>query len=189
MYYFSVPFLSNFLHLCTSTLTISSQSLRWMRDEGWCNQMDDVWCMMFDVSFLLSVFIFIFIYLFATMSEYFYKFVTIGRWMMEDGWCYKMDDGRWMMEDGWCRMCYEMDDVWWMMDDVIPRHLASYIDAPRFLPILRSRYRENHVAYRSDLPWKFQVSLARCPLKEHQRRTKGGPKDGWWMMDDVRWLM
>ena len=41
--------------------------------------------MMFDVSFLLSVFIFIFIYLFATMSEYFYKFVTIGRWMMEDG--------------------------------------------------------------------------------------------------------
>jgi len=27
---------------------------------------------------------------------------------------------------------------------------VSYNDAPRFLPILRSRYRENHVAYRSD---------------------------------------
>lgn len=39
--------------------------------------------MMFDVSFLLSVFIFWEIYLFATMSEYFYKFVTVGK--MEDG--------------------------------------------------------------------------------------------------------
>ena len=27
---------------------------------------------------------------------------------------------------------------------------VSYNDAPRSLPILRSRYRENHVAYRSD---------------------------------------
>ena len=65
---------------------------------------------------------------------------------------------------------YKMDDVWWMMFDVIPRRRkmaegwglkaefislqvpdqVSYNDAPRSLPILRSRSRENHVAYRSD---------------------------------------
>ena len=28
--------------------------------------------------------------------------------------------------------------------------LVSYSDVPRSLPILRSRYRENHVAYRSE---------------------------------------
>ena len=44
----------------------------------------------------------------------------------------------------------KMSDGRWLMADVIPLRLASYIDAPRFLPILRSRYRENHVAYRSD---------------------------------------
>ena len=44
----------------------------------------------------------------------------------------------------------KMVDGRWLMADVIPLRLASYIDAPRFLPILRSRYRENHVAYRSD---------------------------------------
>ena len=64
----------------------------------------------------------------------------------------------------------KMVDGWWKMADVIPlrRKMAegwglkaefislqvpdqvSYNDAPRFLPILRSRYRENYVAYRSD---------------------------------------
>lgn len=38
----------------------------------------------------------------------------------------------------------------WLRADVIPLRLASYIDVPRSLPILRSHYREKHVAYRSD---------------------------------------
>lgn len=44
----------------------------------------------------------------------------------------------------------KMADGRWLRADVIPLRLASYIDVPRSLPILRSHYREKHVAYRSD---------------------------------------
>ena len=44
----------------------------------------------------------------------------------------------------------KMADGRWLRADVIPLHPTSYIDVPRSLPILRSHYREKHVAYRSD---------------------------------------
>ena len=40
MYYFSVPFSSSFLHLCTSTLTNSSQSVRWKMYDDVCEMYD-----------------------------------------------------------------------------------------------------------------------------------------------------
>lgn len=51
---------------------------------------------------------------------------------------------------GWLMNVGKMADGRWLRADVIPLRLASYIDVPRSLPILRSHYREKHVVYRSD---------------------------------------
>ena len=52
----------------------------------------------------------------------------------------------------------KMADGRWLRADVIPLRLASYIDVPRSLPILRSHYREKHVAYRSDTHYGLEGS-------------------------------
>ena len=53
----------------------------------------------------------------------------------------------------------KMADGRWLRADVIPLRLASYIDVPRSLPILRSHYREKHVAYRSEQKTRKTLSF------------------------------